>query len=93
MKSLAKCGAFFISYFYHKYLAMSKIEKSAEGAYQVIKTFHNDRIYLAGTAINVKNDKLSAELQAKGLIEQREVKVSKPAPKKRGRKSKTDDKK
>lgn len=84
------CGAF-LFVFLGKYLAMSKIERNVNGAYRVVKTFHNDQLYVDGTAINIKNDKLSAELKAKGLIEEREVNLPKPPRKTRGRKKKTDD--
>lgn len=70
---------------------MSKIERNVNGVYRVVKTFHNDQLYVDGTAINIKNDKLSAELKAKGLIEEREVTLPKPPRKTRGRKKKTDD--
>ena len=57
---------------------MSKIERDVKGAWQVIKTFHNDQLYLDGTAINIKDDRLSSELALKGLIEKRKVEVEKP---------------
>jgi len=59
---------------------MSKIERDVKGAWQVIKTFHNDQLYLDGTAINIKDDRLSSELAFKGLIEKRKVEVAKPKP-------------
>ena len=59
---------------------MSKIERDVKGAWQVIKTFHNDQLYLDGTAINIKDDRLSSELAFKGLIEKRKVEVAKPNP-------------
>lgn len=59
---------------------MSKIERDVKGAWQVIKTFHNDQLYLDGTAINIKDDRLSSELAFKGLIEERKVEVAKPKP-------------
>jgi len=52
-----------------------KIKRNVNGAFRVIKTFADESIYIAGTAVDIKQNRLVAELEGKGLIEKANVKV------------------
>lgn len=67
---------------------MGKIEISVKGAYQVVKNFADDQMYIAGQSIDIKDNKLASELSLKGLIEEKQVEVKAPVKKRTNRKSK-----
>lgn len=67
---------------------MGKIEISVKGAYQVVKNFADDKMYIAGQSLDIKDKKLASELSLKGLIEEKQVEVKAPVKKRTNRKSK-----
>jgi len=57
-----------------------KIKRNVNGAFRVIKTFADESIYIAGTAVDIQQNRLVAELEGKGLIEKANVKAKFSAP-------------